>query len=449
MSLYMIGKKIIIVVATILIFSGSVKSAVNRENNSVTLPQLDENAGVDDYLRYAALNNAGLEADFNRWKADLEQVPQAGALPDPRFNYTYFIEEVETRVGPQQQKFGLAQQFPWFGKRRLRADAATQAANVSEAIYEKNKLKLFYRVKSAYHEYWYLKQAIAITKEHVRLVSNMEGVARTRFKAGTAPNNAVIQAQVELGKLDDRLRTLEDLRKPIVATLDAALNLPESHQLPWPHSLPETTVAFTDEQAMLWLKQNNPDLMRLAYSSKKAEVGIKLAHKEYFPDITLGVDYVDTGEALDSSLTDSGKDPVMAMVSVNLPIWYGKYRAAGREAKRRKASVDASRVDTERRLEANLTMALYYFRDAERKIDLFGDTLVPKAEQSLQVTQQGFETGRTSFIALLDAERLLLEFQLSHNRAQADRGKRLAEIEMLVGGNEGDNVNKQNRKKER
>jgi cobalt-zinc-cadmium efflux system outer membrane protein len=145
------------------------------------------------------------------------------------------------------------------------------------------------------------------------------------------------------------------------------------------------------------------------------------------------VDYVQTDEARMAGASDSGKDAVMAMVSVNLPIWYGKYRAAEREARRRKAAAEKDREDTGKRLEADLELALYHFRDAQRKIDLYGDTLVPKAEQSLKAVLQEFEAGSTGFISLIDAQRLLLEFQLAHQRAQADRGQRLAEIEMLTG----------------
>ena len=50
----------------------------------------------------------------------------------------------------------------------------------------------------------------------------------------------------------------------------------------------------------------------------------------------------------------------------------------------------------------------------------------------MKVAQQGFEGGKVSFISLIDAERLLLEFQLAHERALADRAKRLAEIEALI-----------------
>ena len=406
---------------------------ISAEENR-TLPALDENAGVDDYLRYAALNNAGLEADFNRWKAALERVPQAKSLPDPRFNYTYYIEEVETRVGPQQQKFGLAQRFPWFGKRKLRADAATQAANAVEAVYEQNKLRLFYSVESAYHEYWFLARSIEITKGHIKLVTNLEGVARTRFKTGSGSNSAVIRAQVELGRLNDRLRSLEMLREPIVAKLNAALSRPALMPLPWPKSLPENGLVFSDVQALQWLADNSPELHRLDYLSDKEEIGIRLAKRNYYPDITVGVDYVDTGDALDPGMDGSGKDPVMAMVSINVPLWFGKYRAAEREAGLRKTAFDEIREDRGNTLEAELKLSLYNFRDAARKIDLYRDTLVPKAEQSLKVTQKGFEAGSTGFIALIDAQRMLLEFQLSYRRAQADRGTKFAEIKMITGG---------------
>lgn len=396
-------------------------------------PELDGDSTLDDYLHYALAHNPGLRAAFDRWKAALERIPQARSLPDPRFNYTYFIEAVETRVGPQRQRFGVAQMFPWLGKLRLQGGAAAEAAAAAGEEYEKAKLALSYRVTAAYHEYWYLARAIAVTGEHLQLLVTLEGVARIRYQAGAATNSAVVQAQVELGKLDDRLRTLESLRKPIAAKLNAALNRPPRLELPWPRSLPEFTASFTDEQAGEWLLESNPDLRRLEHLAGKEEAGLKLAEKNYYPDITLGVDYIQTGEALMPGTPDSGKDPVMAMVSINLPIWYGNYRAAEREARLRKAAVVEDRADTENRLEADLALALYHFRDAERKIDLYADTLVPKAEQSLNVARQGFEAGNTSFNSLIDAERLLLEFQLAYHRARADRGQRLAEIEMLIG----------------
>ena len=76
----------------------------NHTYTPQNLPTLNKESAISDYLAYAALNNPGLEAAFNRWKAALQKVPQGRSLPDPQFTYKYFIKEVETRVGPQRHK---------------------------------------------------------------------------------------------------------------------------------------------------------------------------------------------------------------------------------------------------------------------------------------------------------------------------------------------------------
>ena len=60
------------------------------------VPVLDDDSTLADYIVYAAANNPGLEAAFNRWKAAVHRIPQARSLPDPRFSYTHFIRSIET-----------------------------------------------------------------------------------------------------------------------------------------------------------------------------------------------------------------------------------------------------------------------------------------------------------------------------------------------------------------
>jgi outer membrane protein TolC len=413
------------------------------DSTTFSLPVLNEDSTISDYLEYAALNNPGLEAAFNRWKAALEKVPQVRALPDPRFTYAYFVKEVETRAGPQRHKYVLAQMFPWFGKLDLKGDVALEAANAERQKYEAAKLKLFFEVKDVYYEYYYLARAISVTDEHMQLVSYLESVARTGYRAGLASYGAVIKAQVELGKLEDRLRALRDLRSPVMARLNEALNLPFNQFLPWPRTIPEEKVVFSDEELLTWLKESNPDLKAIDFTVKKEKAAIDLARKSYYPDLTLGVEYININPALKMApdpetgerprVKDDGKDPVIAMFSINLPIWYGKYRAGEREAKARYLAAVGNRSNRENSLIAGLKMVIYNFHDAERKIDLYRDSLVPKAEQQLSVIQQAFAAGNTDFLDLIDAERTLLEFQLSFERALANRAQRLASIEKLIG----------------
>ncbi len=325
------------------------------------------------------------------------------------------------------------QTFPWFGKLGGRGDVASEAAEAAHQKYEARKLRLFYRVKYAYFEYYYLARAIAITEGNIMLLSNLESVARAKYRAGMASHPAVIKAQVELGKLEDRLSSLRDLRTPTVARLNAALGRPTGGNLPWPQSIDYEEVDLNDEELHQWLKEANPELRALAYMTAREERSVKLARKDYFPDLTLGARYVETGQALDPTMNDSGKDALMVSLSVNLPLWVGKYRAAEREARARVHAAEKRHEDGESKLLADLSLALFHLRDAERKIDLYRDTLMPKAEEALSVSQRAFAADRADFFDLIDAQRTLLEFQLSYERALVDHAERLSEIEMLTG----------------
>jgi cobalt-zinc-cadmium efflux system outer membrane protein len=431
------GRKRFLTIAAVLVLTaGCVSPGYDRAVRTVEverhvqavsrkLPELGRDPVLADYLGYAALNNPGLEAAFNRWEAAVERVPQAVSMPDPMLSYTHFIEEVETRVGSQEFKVGLSQKFPLFGKLSLRGDVAAQAASAEGQRFQAAKLKLFYRVKHAYYEYYYLGRAIAVTEENVKLLASLENVVRNKYAAASVPHSAVMRIQIEQAKLEDRLKALRELRAPLTARLNAALGRAGDDVLPWPKRISEGKISLTDDQLLARLREANPELKALDFQTAGGKGAEDLARKERYPNVAIGLSYIETD--------DTSRDPITATVSVNLPIWRGSYLAKEREARARREASVKRRADRERVLVSDLKMAAYRFRDAERKIALYGETLVPKAEQSLKVTRQSFEGGKADVLDLVDAERTLLEFGLSYERARADRAQSLAEIEMLVG----------------
>ena len=264
-------------------------------------------------------------------------------------------------------------------------------------------------------------------------MKQFEKIANAKYQADTAMYADVVKAQTELDKLNDRLRTLENFKEPIVARLNAALNRPFNAPLPWPNAAPIVHLDLDDQQLVAALLKDNPELKSLDSLAAKERTGIALAKKEFFPDVRLGVDYILTGDAINRATPDSGKDAVVAGFSINLPIWVGKYRAGVREAMARYSAAIEQRIDRGNTLAADLKLAQFKYQDASRKIALYRDALIPKADQTLKVTQRAFEAGKADFLSLIDAERELLEFQLTYARALADHAQRLAELEMLLG----------------
>lgn len=394
---------------------------------------------LDDYIKYALLNNPGLVAAYEKWQAALEKVGPAGTLPDPKLTFANYIDEVETRVGAQKYSFGVNQTLPWFGKLDLKSKAAVEAANAEKSLYDAQKLMLISKIKKLYYQYSYLAQAIKITQDNITLVANFESVARTKYKGGAGLQNAVIKIQVELGKLTDRLVSLKDSMTPVVAKLNSAMNRPSSASLPVPENIPDEKILIDRSELISLLQSNNPNLKVLDYMAEKDNYMIGLAEKNFYPDITLGLNYINTESRYDADPEDNGKDPLVASVSINLPIWRKKYNSIKRGVKAERRSVKRSREEMENSLIADLEMAVFELRDAERKITLYRDTLLKKAEQNVNINQLAFTSDKASFLDLIDAQRVLLEFQLAEKKALADYGKALSEIERLTDWNAKEN----------
>ncbi|MFQ5599752.1 MAG: TolC family protein [Candidatus Krumholzibacteriia bacterium] len=394
---------------------------------------LREDASLEECLLYAARHNPGLEAAFYRWKAATEQVPRSRSLSDPRLTYAYFLREVETRVGPQRQRLSISQTFPWFGKLAARGDAALEAARAAEQRYEGIRLRLFHAVTRMYAEHYYLARAIELTRENLELMMHWEEVARAKFRAGTGTHAEVIKAQVEIGSLSDRLRTLTDRRGAVLAELNALLQRPVDAPLTAADSLRDEAVGASDSALTALLPEESPELRALESEIERRRHELRLSSKEFYPDFNLGAGYVMTGEAVNREQPDSGKDPLTVQISINVPIWRGKYAAGTRAAEARLRAARQDRQDRLKRLEAAVKRVAYELRDAGRKVRLYQDTLIPKGNQALQATSTAFQAGSLDFLNVIDAQRVLLEFRLAYERALADQTSRLAELEMLVG----------------
>ena len=121
------------------------------------------------------------------------------------------------------------------------------------------------------------------------------------------------------------------------------------------------------------------------------------------------------------------------MAGVSLPIWRGRVRAEVREADALLRAATHERDDMRNRLRAELGMAVFQFRDAGRRVDLFRNSLIPRAEMGLAAERQAYAAGKADFAALIEAHGTVLEFRLMAERAAADREIALGDIGCCVG----------------
>lgn len=400
---------------------------------SIAQVTIAADADLEFYIRQALHRNPGLKAAYYRWQAEVEKSGYAGALPDPVLTYGRFLESVETRVGPQEQRFGIKQSFPWFGTLGARKDISLAAAEAAYQKFESQRLALFSQVKAAYYDYYLLGREIEITRDNFELVNFWESVARTKYKVGLKQHPDVIKAQVELAKLEERLQSLEQKREPTAARLRALLQLPDSTTLPWPPTIEVAELELDDDSLLAVISENNPNLLAVAQAVEIESARGRLATKQSYPSFMVGVDYIQTGPALNPELPESGKDPWLIGIGVTLPIWFGKNHAQRAEAEARRRGAEYDLDEKRNQLVAFTRQVLFDYNDARRKAALYRDGLVPKAEQALNAGYAAYQTGEADFLSLLDTQRELLDFQLTVERERARLGKKAAELEMLSG----------------
>ena len=391
-----------------------------------------ESPTLANYFELAVWHSPVLRAAYSDWEAALAAAGYVGAPPDPVIGYMYFVDPVETRTGPQNHRFSLRQRLPWFGTLGARKDREAQAALAAERRFVSRQLQLFYRVEAAYADYYYLGQEIALTSENLDLLRFWEGVARGKYRVALKQHPDVIKAQVELGRLEDRLLTLRKQTAPAAARLRASVGMTERVHLPVPQALDVIESPINSDAVLSAALEDNPDLQALVHTIEGANAGVRAAGKSQWPGFVLGMDYIATGPAVIPNQPDSGKDAFMVSVGVSVPLWFGANGARKREAEAKQRSAEHAYTDARVRLSALVEQSVFEHEDALRKLRLYRDGLVPKAQQSLNASYTAYQAGESDFLNVLDAQRQLLEFQLLLERSRSNLATTRAALDMIA-----------------
>lgn len=418
-----------------LILNETNKTHIIRFNDPEII-QLPQEPSLADYEHFALLNNPGIKAKYNRWQASINKITIVKALPYPRITFGYFLENIETAVGPQEYKIGLTQMIPWFGKLKLQGDiqalrAESEFQNLKSAV---NNLS--YRLKDIYYDYYYLVRTIDIIKQNIDLVQHWDAVVQNKYKTAVVGYGDLIKTQIELIKMQDDLQTLQDRQYPLLETFRTLLNIDNLQSIHVPKTLKCDPLILTQSEVETLILEYNPHLNRMKLQRDIGDLSIHRAKFNYYPDLGFGVDYIATGEKYTSSggpVIDSGKDPLVFMLSLSVPLWWGKQKAEVNVARNLKRNAEEQINDIENIFKAELSNILFEMDDARRKVTLYREQLIPKSIESLRVSEKEYISGKSDFLSMIDAQRMYLQLFLEHERSIVRYQKALAKLEKLIG----------------
>ena len=406
----------------------------HRAQAQFEAPGISHSATLFDLIAVARDQNTAIKAARAAWKADLENVRIAGALPDPQASVTWFPAPIETRLGPQDWNAMISQQIPFPKKLTTKKQIAGIEVSVAQLKTDEVFRKVVADVKTAFYELLYIRKARQIAEKNRTLLRQFQEMAQSTYGQNRAVFAEVVKAQAQTGQVQYDLMLLQDLEETQVTVLNALLNRPPQ--------TPIGTLVQTDAvselpglELLFETAKARRELIAMADKAvQKAKEEEKLAGYAKYPDFKLGVTWSGIGEPDVASPPDNaGDDAFGIQFGVTIPLWYGKNKAKQLRAlamiQAKAAQKDAMINQTQTRIRT----FYYKARNAIRQEELYQKDLLPQALRALDVSETWFREGQGPFSDILESQAAVYNFQLSLARAQSDRGKYLAEIEPLIG----------------
>jgi outer membrane protein TolC len=380
------------------------------------------------YFEIIAGNNPGLQSKYKEFESALQRTAQVTSLPEPTLSIGYFISPVETRVGPQRARFSLTQMFPWFGTLELQGEMATLMAEAKFQNFLDYRNQLYYKSSMVYFPLLELEELLKIEKENIRILESYKIISNVKFQNGKVGMVDVLRVDIMLKKAVTDTLILSKKRKPLAANLNLLMNRDQNAALNIEDSLRIPVIPLYEEDDMF---VQNPTIQRLelqGQASKKAEL---LAEKQRYPKIGAGLDYVMVRKRTDMNLPKNGRDILMPMVSVSLPIFKEKYKAAEREAQFMQEAYAFEKEDVTNQLKSRFEMLWYELETQKDLLDLY-NRQTATTRQSLDILLTAYGNSGKEFEELLRMQQELLMFQKQQVKSINQINILLSEIDYIT-----------------
>ncbi|MBD3183702.1 hypothetical protein GF312_15540 [Candidatus Poribacteria bacterium] len=397
--------------------------------------ELSDHLELPTLIKIAFVHNSKIKAAYREWQATIEKLPQMTSLPDPMIMYGYFISRVETRVGPQLQRFGVSQSFPYPGTLNAAGEVQLKQIKIHQKKYEQAVRDVIVDIKLSYHELLYIDRAIEIVNHNQEILGHIIKLTKTYYAKDEATLSDLLKSESQQAQLSYDLILLYELREVEQANIRALLNIQPDTQLgkpvPIPYSPLQTPLEKLDKIALL----KSQEIQVADLISQKAEKSIQLAKKKNNPMIKLELMTIDTGKSPMPDVMDNGKNPWLVSLGISVPIWSKKNKSQINEARLNYQKTLDNRESMKAGILANIRKVYFRMENARRLVELYENTMIPQAEKAIEITETWNQDSTPKNISgILETQSVWLNFNLAHARAIADYQQALVKLEKLTDG---------------
>ncbi len=439
------------------------------------------------YLAIATKNNPAVLQKFSEYKAALQKVPQVGSLPDPELSAGIFLSPMELVGGNQLADLRLMQMFPWFGVLKAAKDEMSLMAKAKFEQFRDAKLQVGYEVQLSWYELYRLQKELEISNKNLEILHTLERLTLVKYRtaysgspgsvsgapmqsggsatpatssgmntmggsqgsgsgsatsssqqpqsmqgsSGTSGLADLYRIQMEIGELENNLSLLKDQQTTQIARFNSLLNRPSLSPVILPETMNKSALTIPIQAVSDSMLSNNPMLGMLKYEQKSLDARKQMVTKMGYPMVGLGLNYSLINKNPMSTAAMNGKDMIMPMVTVTLPIYRKKYTAMQAEVDLQKDAATQGIKSTANSLQADYYEAVQNYQDAQRRVDLYKNQY-QLASQSLNILLKSFSASGSGLTDLLRVRQQTIDYELKQVDAVVDFNKAIAGLRRLM-----------------
>jgi outer membrane protein TolC len=284
-------------------------------------------------------------------------------------------------------------------------------------------------VASAYYPLYELNEWINIEQENISILKSYKDIATRKFENGTGSMVDALRADIMLKDAETNLTILMAKKKPLATVFNKLLNRPENESVTIADSL--RTENLADNFRKDSLIGASPVLTALDLKAQASKAEAIAAQKQGLPKIGVGLDYVMVGKRTDITMSDNGKDVLMPMVSVTIPIFRSKYKASVKEAELMRESYAFQKDEMTNMLISDYEMAWFDIQQQRQLLSLY-EQQTETSRQSLNLLLASYGNSGREFEEVLRMQQQLLKYQKLKAGALAKYQIALAKINYLT-----------------
>jgi cobalt-zinc-cadmium efflux system outer membrane protein len=364
---------------------------------------------LQDYLKIAEKSNPEIQKFELQYKIVSEKINEVHTLPNTEIGVGYFVSEPETRTGAQRFKLSAKQMIPWFGSITARENYLSSLADAKYEDVVIAKRKLMASVSQSYYNLYAIQRKQEVLKKNINLLETYVTLALTAVEVGKASAVTVLKLQMRQNELEQLRQVLEQQYLAEQTAFNKLLNRAKDVlvQVVTVLSIPLESELINSESLVL-----HPELTKYDKLYQSVTQSELLNQKESNPMLGFGLDYIAVSKRPNMNFEDNGKDIIMPMLSISIPIFNKKFTSKSKQNQLKQQEITFQKQERLNTLETVLERAIKNRISAKIKYNTQAKN-IQQAKNAEQLLIRSYETGIIDFNDVLDIQELQLKFQIN------------------------------------